>query len=109
MATIEDIALVREFIAEPDADGPWTDARIEGFVDLTANVYYAAAEVWGVKAANAAALVNVAESGSSRSLGDLLKQAQAMEAYYRKRGDAEADTGGATVDGPVIARIRRGK
>lgn len=108
MAEAEDIALVREYVAEPDIAGAWSDERIGGFVDREPNVYYAAAEIWAVKAGQAATLVNVAESGSSRSLGDLLKQAREMEAYYRGRGDAlEAPV--LTDSGPVIRRISRGR
>lgn len=108
MAEAEDIALVREYVAEPDSDGAWSDERIGGFVDREANVYYAAAEIWAVKAGQSATLVTVSESGSSRSLSDLLKQAKEMEAYYRARGDAlEAPV---PVDsGPVIRRISRAR
>lgn len=106
MATPEDIALVREYINEPDDTNGWGDQRVTTFVDGTANLAYAAADIWAVKAGTAAGLVNVSESGSSRSLGDLLKQAKEMEAMYRTRGDRMATP--AVVDrGPVIGRITR--
>lgn len=108
MAEAEDIALVREYIAEPNFDGGWTDDRIGGFVDREPNVYYAAAEIWAVKAGQVAALVNVSESGSSRSLSDLLKQAQQMELYYRTRGDAK-EAPPLVDSGPVIRRISRAR
>lgn len=106
MATETEIALVREYIGEPNDANGWTDARITTFVDGAANLPLAAADVWGVKAGAAAGLVNVSESGSSRNLGDLLKQASAMEAYYRKRGNEIAIP--PVVDsGPVIRQITR--
>lgn len=108
MAEAADIALVREYVAEPDTNGAWTDARIEGFVDREVNLYYAAAEIWGVKAGQSVGLVNVAESGSSRSLSDLLKQAKEMEAYYRRRGD-ELESPVPADAGPVIRRISRAR
>lgn len=106
MAAPEDVALVREYIAELDDTNGWTDARVATFVDQTDNLYLAAAEIWGVKAGTYAGLVNVTESGSSRSLGDLLKQAKEMEAYYRQRGEAAGGVA-ATTDGPVIRQISR--
>lgn len=106
MATAEEIALIREYISElTDANG-WSDARITTFVDGAENLPYAAADIWGIKAGSAATLVNVSESGSSRSLGDLLKQAKTMEEYYRRRGDSLVSP--APVDnGPVIRQITR--
>lgn len=106
MAEPEDIARVREYIAEPNSDNGWTDERITVFVDEADNLLLAAADMWAVKAGTAAGLVNVSESGSSRSLSDLLRQAREMEAYYRQRGEAAAGVG---TDAPVIARIRRGR
>lgn len=105
MATADDIALVREYVNEPDVGGTaWTDVRITVFIDGTSTLTYAAADIWAVKAGQAAGLVNVTESGSSRNLGDLLKHAQLMEAHYRKRGDAETAP---IDDGPVIRSISR--
>lgn len=106
MATPEDVALVREYINELNEDNGWTDARIATFVDGTTNTAYAAADIWAVKAGTFAGLVNVSESGSSRNLGDLLKQAKEMEAHYRKRGDA-IDAPVAVDSGPVIRRLTR--
>lgn len=104
MATAEEIALVREYINELTDENGWSDARITTFVDAVTSLPYAAADIWAVKAGTYAGLVDVSESGSSRKLGDLLKQAQSMEAYYRGRGisdEAPRDSG------PVIRRITR--
>lgn len=106
MATEQELALVREYIGEPNDANGWTDARISVFIAGAANLPLAAADIWGVKAGANAGLVNVSESGSSRSLGDLLKQAAAMEAYYRKRGN-EIATPTPVDSGPVIRTITR--
>lgn len=103
--TVENVELVREFIGEPNDDNEWTDIRISGFIDRAVNTSLAAADIWGVKAGHYAGLVNVAESGSSRSLGDLLSQAQQMEKYYRARGEALIPA--PSVSGPVIRRLTR--
>lgn len=106
MATAEELTLVREYINEPTTDNGWTDERITVFVDEADNLLLAAADIWGVKAGTYVGLVNVSESGSSRSLSDLLRQAREMESYYRQRGGALAAE---TTDVPVIRRISRAR
>lgn len=106
MALADDVALAREYINELNDDNGWTDLRIATFVEAADNLHLAAADMWAVKAGTYVGLVNVSESGSSRSLSDLLRQAQEMERYYRERGNELAGVGS---DGPVIARIRRGR
>lgn len=49
----------------------------------TYDVNTAAATVWEGKAAGFANLVDVSESGSSRKMSDLYKNAVAMASYYR--------------------------
>lgn len=69
--------------------------------DLDASASYA----WEQRAAKYHGLVNVSESGSSRSLGDLYKNAIAMAAYYRgKKTDGVDDP-----DDPGPARTRTGR
>lgn len=104
MATAAEILLVREYINEATDTNGWTDARITTFIAGTKSLVYAAADIWAVKAGTYAGLVDVAESGSSRKLGDLLKQANAMSAHYRKRGDELSSPVGS---GPVIRSITR--
>lgn len=90
MATAEEIADLRELIAEPDASGGWTDVRLERILDAnvgddgtTPNMDAAAAHVWTVKAADMSMLVDVSENGSSRKLSDLYKNATTMAAHFR--------------------------
>lgn len=45
----------------------------------------AAAQVWEIRAGKYHGLVNISESGSSRSMGDLHKNALAMAAMYRAK------------------------
>lgn len=102
MATVEEIAAFRLLIAEPD-ETTYTDADLSGILDSALSVNNAAATIWTQKAAAASALVNVSESGSSRSLGDLQKNALNMAQQFRSA--AEADQ--ATSPGVRIRRITR--
>lgn len=64
----------------------------------------AAAQVWEIRAAKYHGLVNMSESGSSRSLGDMHKNALGMAGYFRgKFSDAVEDPG------DVIPRTRIGR
>lgn len=64
----------------------------------------AAASVWEIRAGRYHALTNMSESGSSRNLGDLYKNAIAMATYFRKkREDDILDPG---EPAPAKARTR---
>lgn len=53
----------------------FTDVDLQNIVTAEGGVKQAAVFIWRSKAASYSALVDVSESGSSRSLGDLHKQA----------------------------------
>lgn len=103
MATAEQVATLREMVGEPDDTNGWTDEKLGNLIDELVTLDAAASQIWFRKASGYAALVDVSESGSSRKLSDLHKNALAMGAFYK----------GNTVptpapDVPVINRIRRG-
>jgi hypothetical protein len=69
--------------------------------DMDASAAYA----WEIRAAKYHGLVNVSESGSSRSLGDMYKNAIAMAMFYRgKKTDGVVDP-----DDPPAGRTRTGR
>ena len=104
MASEDQIAALRQMINEPDdtCEG-YDDATLGAVIDGTLTLNAAAAQIWFLKAGQAATLVNVSESGSSRNLSDIMKNAQAMGKLYADLDAPEA----ADVSGPVIQRIRR--
>lgn len=102
MATPDQIAQFRLLIAEPD-DTKYSDETLSALIDSSTSVNAAASSIWTQKAAASATLVNVAESGSSRSLGDLYRNALAMAAQFDKAAGADA----ATAPGIRIRRISR--
>lgn len=74
----------------------WSDTDLDDL--LTANggdMRLAAADVYDRLAAQYSSLVNVSESGSSRSMGDMYKNALAMAAHYRG-GESTTSTGTVT-------------
>lgn len=83
MASAASIQELRDLIAEPDDTNGWTDARLGEILDARdEDVQSSAGHVWTVKASTYAGMVDVSESGSSRKLGDLHRQAMAMAALF---------------------------
>ena len=85
MATAADIARMRRLVGETQL----TDAELGAIIDSSKNFDMAVAEVWESLAAEYSTITNLSEAGSSRSLGDLFKNAQAMAQYYRGIGNTE--------------------
>ena len=102
MATTAEVAALRALINEP-TDETYSDEQLSLLIDTAGSVNAAGSEVWLSKAAQYATLVNVSESGSSRNLGDLHKNALAMA----KQLGAEADEDTSAATGIRIRRITR--
>lgn len=101
--TLEDLSVLRHY-ADEQSDSIYADAFLQDVIDRnTGDLYAAAAEVWGMKAARAAKLVNVSESGSSRSLAQKAEQARSMAVYYRNMSPTVVtDQSGQTATRPII-------
>lgn len=101
MATVLELARLRDMINEPDQENGWDDERLESFIARTTNangsvnLRSAAAEIWEAKAAAASELVDVTESSSSRRQSQYFDHASKMAARYRDPlpSDPTATTG----------------
>jgi hypothetical protein len=103
MATEAQIAQLREMIAELEDVDPYSDETLGAQIDAATSMEALASSLWQAKAAQYAGLVNVSESGSSRALSDLHKNALAMARSYR-----DVDPAGATSQqGTRISKLRR--
>lgn len=72
MATDTQIAQLRRMTALSEDDSVYTDSLLGGMID-DLGIDPAAKQIWREKAATASGLVDVTESGSSRSLSQLRK------------------------------------
>lgn len=106
MATAEAIAAFRLLIDESADKLPYDDVALSARLDGAVSTYGLATEIWREKAAAYAALVNVSESGTSRSLSDLHKNALAM-AKALGEADPSAPGSGAAVRGVRMQRLTR--
>lgn len=104
MATSDQVAQLRRMVGEPTTD-TYTDGALSAVWDAAGSADGAAAVVWREKAASYAELVTTSESGSSRSMSDLHKNALAMASYYDKKvSDATAPV---VSSGPFTVDIER--
>jgi hypothetical protein len=82
MATSAEIAAFRLLIGQPEDAEPYTDQFLSARLDSAASDQALAAVIWREKAASFSELVDVSESGSSRKLSDLYKNALTMAAAF---------------------------
>lgn len=104
MATASDVELLRRLANYTDVE-PYDDTQLSALIDAAGgSVERVASRLWNEEAARLAKLVNVSESGSSRSLGDAYKNALSMAQYLKSLADeAEAET---PIDTSRFARTR---
>lgn len=88
MATPEAIATLRRMADEPTTD-PYTDEVLSALLDSKESPEQAASAIWREKAARASTLVDVSESGSSRSLRQIFSNAEKMAEYYDNAGKVD--------------------
>jgi len=84
MASAEQVASLRRMVAEPTT-ATYSDEALSALVDDKGSLDAAAAAVWEEKAAAASTLVNVSESGSSRSMQQIHQNALEMAKFYSGR------------------------
>jgi hypothetical protein len=102
MATDEEVIQLRRLASYNDFE-PYDDPQLSAMID-EGGINRAAFRLWNEAASSAATLVNVSESGSSRNMGDVHKNALAMAKYFKGLADeAEAET---PVDTTRFARTR---
>lgn len=89
MATLADIATVHRMTGTTADDAVYTDSVIGTYIDNLGSNEAAAGAIWGEKAAAASGLVDVSESGSSRSLSQLQANALKMQQHYTPDASAE--------------------
>lgn len=95
ITVLTDVRIGEIIVEEQDADG-------------AVNLDRAAARVWELKATSYAELVDVSESGSSRSLSKLQGQALAMAKVYHNKADVPTVEEVAASSGPRVSQIVRG-
>lgn len=82
MATDVQVAQLRRMTAISEDDETYTGDLLGRMIDDLGSLELAASTIWGEKAAVAAGMVDMTESGSSRSFGDLYAQALAMKKAF---------------------------
>lgn len=102
MATTEQIYELRTKTGLVGDDAFGADEILGALIDITGSTDLAAADIWQRKAATYAELVDTSESGSSRSMSQLHRNALEMFRFYNGRTPTPEPT-----DGRLVARSRR--
>jgi hypothetical protein len=100
MATQQEIDRLRKMVLPTTL----TDEELGAIFDASKNINEAASYVWQTKASQYSTLVNVSESGSSRSMGQMFEHALKMAQYF---GGSDVDTGPEAGGRTRIGRIVR--
>lgn len=89
MATADEIANVAELLPSEAADAGWNDAKINAMLDAGNSLNQILLRFWEVKAAESAKLISISESGSSRDLAAIHRQALSMAQYWADKIKSE--------------------
>lgn len=95
MASPEQITALRQLVDDVDEPRMFTDEYLGSVIDAAASMDEAAVVVWEAKAARLSTMVNISESGSSRSNSQLYTNALAQLKYFRDKttqGEVESAT-----------------
>lgn len=101
MASSEEIAELRRKTNLVGDTTVYDDGSLNTLIDSLGSVNMAAAQIWGEKASGLATLVDISESGSSRSMSQAYKNALAMSSYFK--GLDSSDT---LIENTRVARTR---
>lgn len=102
MAEEAQIKIAQEKLGPDAAAGGWTELRVGEDLDLGLTPNQIALAWWEHRAASTATYTDVQESGSSRALSTIHKQAVAMADRYQKLVNLEDPTD--NVDDPPLTR-----
>jgi hypothetical protein len=100
---LDPITVLRRLVDEP-TEATYSDDELQHRLDAAAGPNSAARDIWQEKLGAAAALVNMSEGGSSRSLSQAYDHAKEMFELYKSLAGGE---GGPSASSPVIRRIVR--
>ena len=104
MADIEQIKQVQKLLG-PDAEpGGWTEVEINAALDAGRSANYIAARWWAQRTADTAHLMDISESGTSRQLSAIHRNAKEMTATYRALAAEEEVT-----PDPPASTVRSGR
>lgn len=100
MASAAEIQIVKDNLpSRAEAEDGWDDAKIELYIDQFGGTSKTVRQYWSARAAATASFVSVSESGSSRNLSDIHKQALEMLKYWDDKVKEEE----AEEENPVVS------
>ncbi len=107
MAEIEQIRAVQALLGSDAEAGGWTEVEINAALDAGRTANYIAARWWAQRAADTANLIDISESGTSRQLSVIHRNAKEMATVYRALAAEEEVTPDPEVPALTVRRGRR--
>lgn len=89
MAEPADIALVKDLLPPEAHDEGWNEEKVGVYLDGGYSKYQAVALYWESKASRLYQMIDISESGSSRSLSKIYENAKGLAEYWRDRDAQE--------------------
>lgn len=86
MADAAKISMVQDLL--PPESG-WDDTKVGTYLDAGLTVYGVMTQFWEAKTAQTANMIDISESGSSRSLSQIHQNAKAQAEYWRDKAATE--------------------
>lgn len=91
MAEAADVAVVLDLLPAESGDEGWNEEKVAIYLDGGYSKYQAVALYWESKAAKLYTMIDISESGSSRSLSKVYDNAKGQAEYWRGRDLAEKE------------------
>lgn len=107
MATAEEIQSVLELLGEDWEDNGYDQNRIEDLLDAGQTPNQIAASYWEKVYTSTANFIDISESGSSRGLSAVTRNAKDLAALFRGRAEAEVPSAASGRTGIRSHRMRR--
>jgi hypothetical protein len=107
MADADLIQETRDMLGQNPEQFGWDDVRIEAELDAGNSSATIARKFWESRMVSQTNMADMSESGSSRSLSQIFKNAQAAAAYFQGREAAEDPANQPASNNAVSRPIRR--
>lgn len=107
MAEAAQIEMVKDLLPDSWEEDGWSEEKIGLYLDAEQSVNKVMALFWEGKSSKLYQLIDVSESGSSRSLSKIYDNARTLAEHYRNRAKEEREEAKADVDDSRVTTFGR--
>lgn len=107
MAEAAQVEMVKDLLPADAETNGWNDQKITTYLDAGNSVSKTVALYWEGRASRLYQMIDISESGSSRSLSKIYDNAKSMAEYWRDRAAAEREEAIDDAKATTFGRIKR--